>query len=269
MKEWRAKALSGAFVLLALSGGVRAQTGSKAPPLKLRDLQGRTLRLADYKGKVVLINFWATWCPPCRTEIPELVRWQREYRDRGLQVIGITYPPQSRSEVQRFIRQRRVNYPLALGTEATKLLFTPSETLPMTVVIDSEGNLSDVIEGIVFPEEFDQKIKPLLASQILTSVSKSSWPKQIPPKVQKATILVNAEGYQPTNIKLRRGVRARLTFIRKVAEGCGTEIVIPAYGINRPLPLNVPVVVSFTPTRSGRIKLTCGMDMFRGSLVVR
>jgi cytochrome c biogenesis protein CcmG/thiol:disulfide interchange protein DsbE len=239
-----------------------------APALELRNVKGENFQLADYKGKVVLVNFWATWCPPCRTEIPELVKWQREYRSRGLQVIGITYPPQTHSEVQRFIRKAKVNYPVALGTEATKLLFTSSENLPLTVVINSEGSVQDVIEGVVFPEEFEEKIKPLLTSQIPIPVSNSPL-KRNPPKVQRARIVVNAEGYRPPNVRLRRGVRARLTFIRTAAEGCGTEIVIPAYGINRRLPLNVPVVVTFTPARSGRIKLTCGMDMFRGSLIVR
>lgn len=94
------------------------------------------------------------------------MKWQREYRNRGLQVIGVTYPPQRRSDVRKFTRKARVNYRIALGTKATKLRFTPSETLPMTIVIDSDGNVRDVIEGIVFPEEFDQKIKPLLKNQI-------------------------------------------------------------------------------------------------------
>ena len=184
-------------------------------------------------------------------------------------MVGITYPPQTNSEVQRFVRKAKVNYPVALGTEATKLLFTSSENLPLTVVINSEGNVHDLIEGVVFPEEFDHKIKPLLLSQSPTPVIGGSPAKPTPPKVQRARIVVNAKGYRPTNVRLRRGVRARLTFIRTTAEGCGTEIVIPAYGINRPLPLNVPVVVTFTPTRSGIMKLTCGMDMFRGSLIVR
>ncbi|MFN2497762.1 MAG: TlpA family protein disulfide reductase [Pyrinomonadaceae bacterium] len=150
--------------LLLLMGPVSApaQTLQPAPALKLKDIQGHVFRLADYNGKVVLINFWATWCPPCRTEIPELVKWQRKYRHRGLQIIGVSYPPQTLSQVRRFTRQTKVNYAVALGTKATKLLFTNSETLPMTIVIDRAGNVHDVIEGVIFPEEFDGKIKPLL-----------------------------------------------------------------------------------------------------------
>ncbi len=136
--------------------------GNKAPALALKDLRGRTLRLGDYKGKVVLLNFWATWCPPCRAEMPDLVKMQREYRERGLRVIGVTYPPQTAAEVRRFVRELKVNYPVALGTEETKALFGQSETLPVTVVIDREGNVRDVIEGILLPKEFEQKIKPLL-----------------------------------------------------------------------------------------------------------
>ena len=133
----------------------------KAPALALKDLRGRTVRLRDYKGKVVLLNFWATWCPPCRAEMPDLIKWQREYRGRGLQVIGITYPPTERRDVRQFIRSRKVNYPILLGSIETKALFEQGETLPITVVIDREGNTQDLIEGILLREEFDQKIKPL------------------------------------------------------------------------------------------------------------
>jgi hypothetical protein len=76
--------------------------------------------------------------------------------------VGITYPPQKLADVRRFVRKLKINYAIALGTRATKLLFTRSETLPMTIVIDAQGNLRDVIEGILLPEEFEEKIKPLL-----------------------------------------------------------------------------------------------------------
>jgi thiol-disulfide isomerase/thioredoxin len=134
----------------------------KAPALALKDLRGRKLRLSDYKGKVVLLNFWATWCPPCRAEMPDLIRMQREYRSKGLQVIGVTYPPQEVREVRQFVRKLGVNYPVALGTKETKTLFDKSETLPVTIVINRQGNIIDRIEGILLAEEFEQKIKPLL-----------------------------------------------------------------------------------------------------------
>jgi thiol-disulfide isomerase/thioredoxin len=151
------------FVLLLVTLPAMALGQStKAPAIALRDLRGSTHRLSDYKGKVVLLNFWATWCPPCRAEIPDLVKWQRQYRSRGLQVIGVTYPPTELRKVGRFIRAVHVNYPVLLGSKETKALFDESETLPITIVIDREGHIGDRIEGILLPEEFEEKIKPLL-----------------------------------------------------------------------------------------------------------
>ena len=135
---------------------------SQPTQFTVKDIQGRYIRLSDYRGKVVLVNFWATWCPPCRTEIPDLIKLQRDYRSNNLQVIGVTYPPQKLAEVRRFVRRAKVNYPVGLGTKETKLVFSQSETLPMTIVIGTDGRISEIIEGILLPEEFEQKIKPLL-----------------------------------------------------------------------------------------------------------
>jgi len=135
---------------------------SRPRQLTLKDIHGRYIRLSNYRGRVVLINFWATWCPPCRQEIPELVRLQRDYRSDGLQVIGVTYPPQQLAAVRGFVRKAKVNYPVGLGTKETKLLFTQADTLPLTIVIGRDGRVKDIIEGILLPEEFEQKIRPLL-----------------------------------------------------------------------------------------------------------
>jgi hypothetical protein len=94
--------------------------------------------------------------------MPDLVRRQREYRKNGLQIIGITYPPENKDRVRRFARSLKVNYPIILGTRQLKDRFSSDETLPLTIVIDREGKVSTIIVGILLPKEFDEKIKPLL-----------------------------------------------------------------------------------------------------------
>lgn len=155
----------GLICLFASSAAAGQKSPEKpTPELKLRDIRGRTIRLSDYRGKVVLINFWATWCPPCGAEIPDLVQLQRDYRHQGLRVIGITYPPQQLSAVREFTQRLGVNYPIALGTKETKALFTSSEALPITIVLGKDGRVRDIIEGILLPQEFEQMIKPLLST---------------------------------------------------------------------------------------------------------
>jgi thiol-disulfide isomerase/thioredoxin len=150
-------------LLILLTPAVAMAQGQAVPSLTLRDIKGRSFSLADYKGKVVILNFWATWCIPCRTEIPDLIKMQRQYRKNGLRIIGITYPPEQLAEVRRFVRDLKINYPVAIGTKATKALFTASETLPMTIVVDRDGVVSEVIEGVMYSDEFDEKVKPLLS----------------------------------------------------------------------------------------------------------
>ena len=151
-------------LVTVLAGVVHASSQEKAPDLSLKDINGRTVKLSALTGKVVLLNFWATWCAPCRTEISDLVKKQHEYEIRGLRIIGITYPPEDASEVRRFVRNMKIIYPVVIGTKQTKLAFTTSETLPLTVIIDREGKIRGIIEGIMYADEFEEKVKPLLGS---------------------------------------------------------------------------------------------------------
>ena len=154
------------FLLLVLVGtssvAAFGQRASETPTLTLEDLRGRRLRLSDYRGKVVLLNFWATWCPPCRAEMPELVAWQKQYGARGLQIIGITQPPLRRAGVRKLARRLKVNYPLVFGSKRTARAFGVREVLPVTIVIDRRGKVREQILGILEPEEFAEKIEPLL-----------------------------------------------------------------------------------------------------------
>jgi len=137
----------------------------KAPTIALKDLKGKTVKIEDFKGKVVLLNFWATWCVPCRAEIPELIKWQKEYQSRGLQIVGITYPPANRIKVRRFVSRNKINYPILFGSKKTKALFDSGDTMPFSVVIDRDGKIKERIEGIIFDDEFNEKIKPLIESE--------------------------------------------------------------------------------------------------------
>ncbi len=87
--------------------------------------------------------------------------------------------------------------------------------------------------------------------------------------IQSATVTLTDKGYQPASLKLRRGVPARITFVRRIEETCGKEIAIPAHNIHRALPLNEPVVVEFTPDKAGEFNFTCGMGMLRGTVIVQ
>jgi peroxiredoxin len=153
-------------VIIAFSPAIVSGQETKAPQFELRDIHSRIVRLSDYKGKVVLINFWATWCPPCRAEMPDLIRLQREYAKHGLQIIGISYPPQTKARVRRFARSLKVNYPIVLGTRQIRARFSSDETLPLTVVINRDGMVNEIISGILLREEFDEKIKPLLMKEM-------------------------------------------------------------------------------------------------------
>lgn len=149
---------------LALSALIFAQSvqNKKVPDVLLKDLKGKTVKIKDFKGRVLLLNFWATWCVPCLAEVPELVKWQKEYEKQGLQIVGITYPPTDRVKVRNFARRNKINYPILFGSKETRELFDSGETMPLTVVVDKDGNIREIIEGIIFADEFDEKIKPLL-----------------------------------------------------------------------------------------------------------
>ena len=104
---------------------------------------------------------------------------------------------------------------------------------------------------------------------VVTVVSATSKPSIAKPKVQTAKIEITTKGYQPARLKLRRGLRARVTFLRTTDATCVKEIVLPDFGIRRTLPLNQPVVVTFTPTKKGSFTFVCGMNMMSGQMIVQ
>ncbi len=129
----------------------------------LKDMNGRDVRFADLKGRVVLINFWATWCGPCRMETPWLVELQEKYRSRGFVALGISVddPPEA---IPPFARALGVNYPLLLGRdrEDVQKAFGPVDVLPTTVIIGRDGRMCIRHLGPVAKEQFESEIRSLL-----------------------------------------------------------------------------------------------------------
>ncbi len=132
-----------------------------APGWELKDLEGKTVKLADLKGKVVLLNFWATWCPPCRQEILDLVALQNQYRDKGLVVIGVSLDEKGPAPVKAFVNRMKINYPVVMGDEKTVAAYGGIEAIPTTFYIDRAGNVVGVHQSGADRATFETALKPL------------------------------------------------------------------------------------------------------------
>ena len=128
----------------------------------MKNLAGQPVKLSDFKGKVVLLNFWATWCPPCRDEIPDLVSLQQQYSPRGLVVVGIAMDGKGAAIVQPFAKKMEINYPLVIGDQKTAEAYGGIKALPTTFIIDRKGNVVAQQKGAVDRGSFEASIKPLL-----------------------------------------------------------------------------------------------------------
>jgi peroxiredoxin len=145
------------------SVSVRAKlVGKTAPDFALKDSEGKTVKLSDYKGQVVLLDFWATWCGPCKVEEPWFKEFDRTYKDRGLSVIGISMDEEGWSVLKPYIRERQINYRVLLGTEDIDPLFGGMEAWPTTFLIDRSGRIVSVHVGVAAKKVFEDSIKRLL-----------------------------------------------------------------------------------------------------------
>jgi peroxiredoxin len=135
---------------------------AKAPAWTLRDVEGREVKSSDYQGKVVVIDFWATWCPPCRKEIPDYIAWQKKYADRGLVILGFSMDEAPPAVVKAFGAKMKINYPLLMAGEAIAEAFGGIEGLPTAFVIDREGNIRHRKVGLSDPVAYEKLIASLL-----------------------------------------------------------------------------------------------------------
>ena len=132
---------------------------------ELQDLSGKPVKLSDYRGKIVLVNFWATWCGPCRFEIPVFVKLKQQYQKRGFEVIGISMDEGSQEEVAEFARQYEINYPVVIGAFAKLDAFGTIKALPTSFVIDRDGRIHSRHQGLLGLNEIENELPKLLAAK--------------------------------------------------------------------------------------------------------
>jgi thiol-disulfide isomerase/thioredoxin len=133
------------------------------PNLTLNTIDGQKWSLEENRGRVVLINFWATWCAPCRTEIPALVRLSNEYKASGLEVVGISVDSENIEQINGFIKDYKINYPILLAAPGS--LLSRRKAVPMTLLVDQTGVLAKKYVGAAKESVFEKDIKDLFAKK--------------------------------------------------------------------------------------------------------
>jgi cytochrome c biogenesis protein CcmG/thiol:disulfide interchange protein DsbE len=139
----------------------KSEGGEKADDFKLISTDGKELKLSDFKGKIVLLDFWATWCGPCRRGIPDLIDLQKKYKD-DLVVIGISLDRETKNDVIPFIKEFKINYSVVYGDAAVVKAYGNIQSIPTSFVIDREGKLVDQHVGLMPKSVYENEIKKLL-----------------------------------------------------------------------------------------------------------
>ena len=143
--------------ILAVRPAAQVEMLPDAPDFDLKTIDGKTVHLREYRGKAVLLNFWATWCVPCKQEMPWLVDFQKQYGPRGLVVLGISMDS-SAEPVRRFLRKQPVNYSILMGTQATADEYFV-KGLPASIYIDRNGKITDQVPGLSTRSAMENEIK--------------------------------------------------------------------------------------------------------------
>jgi thiol-disulfide isomerase/thioredoxin len=147
--------------LISATGGPKP--GAPAPDFALQSLDGKTVRLSDFRGKAVLLNFWATWCTPCRLEMPWFVELQKQYGPQGLEVLGVAMDDAGKDKIAKFAQDMGVNYPVLLGKESVGDEYGGVEYLPTSFYIDRDGKVVARVFGLRSRSDIEDWIKEALS----------------------------------------------------------------------------------------------------------
>jgi thiol-disulfide isomerase/thioredoxin len=137
--------------------------GQNAPDFELQSLEGKNVKLSDFRGKAVLLNFWATYCGPCKIEMPWFVELQREYGPQGFQIVGVAMDDASTEDIAKFAREMGVNYPILLGKESVGESYGGVGVLPTTFFVNRDGKITAREFGLQSRSVFVDNIKKALS----------------------------------------------------------------------------------------------------------
>ncbi len=154
-------ALAGFLTIILLAGSAGA--AEKMPDFSEKNIVGDgVVKSEDFAGKVILVNFWATWCPPCRKEIPALIRIHDKYKDQGFSVIGVSMDEGGRRVVEKFVEKLKINYPVFIGDAKLGRGFGGVMGIPVTFLVDREGNLAKRLDGYISEKVLEKQLQLLL-----------------------------------------------------------------------------------------------------------
>lgn len=149
--------------VISLFSGFSSPTGTKkAPDFSLKTSSGKTIVLSKLKGKTVVVNFWATWCGPCRAEIPGFMEVYEKYKSKGLEIVGISLDEGGWSDVGPFVKQLNIPYPVVLGNSKVAEQYGNIDAIPTTFIVDKDGHIVSRHIGYMKKEDFETTIKPYL-----------------------------------------------------------------------------------------------------------
>jgi thiol-disulfide isomerase/thioredoxin len=221
-----------------------------APPFVVEDLDGRTLSSASLRGKVVIINFWATWCPPCRAEIPDLVALQEKYRDH-LVVIGVSEDEGGPDLVRQFAAQHKINYPIVMMNEELEKMFPGVSALPTSFILDRESRIVQKHVGMLTARTTEYETRSLAGLPVNASIEEVDQTQGL--KLDNNAQLMTIPGIDLATMPAGKRAEA-LQKLNAASCTCGCDLTVakcrvddPACGVSLPLARKIVEQIASAP----------------------